>query len=248
VEKRFGTNKMNELTGYELSRNWFDFCFENPEIIRPTHTALYFFAIEHCNRLGWKEKFGFPTQMAMDAIGIKNWRTYSAAFEDIVKWGFFEVKERSKNQYSATVIAIVKNTKANTNALTKAMQKHLKKQDSSIAVINKQRNKEPLTINSFLLNRSEFYPFEEFWQDYNKKVGKDKVQSKWKTISTSDRRKIKEHLPKYKTSQPDKQFRKNPETYLNQKAWNDEVINKSSMTTNETIPNIRRKATDLVQC
>lgn len=131
-----------QLNSYELSRDWFDFCFESPELISPIHTALYFFCIEHCNRLGWKEKFGLPTQMAMDAIGVKNWRTYSKAFDDLVKWKFIKVVQRSKNQYSATVIAIVKNTTANTKALTKAMQKHLQKhsqkQSSSIAVINKQ--------------------------------------------------------------------------------------------------------------
>lgn len=130
------------MTQYELSRNWFDWCFENTDLIKPSHTALYFFAIEHCNRLGWKDKFGLPTQMAMDAIGIKNWRTYSATFDDLVSWGFIEILERSKNQYSATVIAIAKNTKANTKALTKATQKHLQKQCKSIVVINKPNNKE----------------------------------------------------------------------------------------------------------
>lgn len=131
-----------EINGYDLSRNWFDWCFENPDIIKPAHTALYFFAIEHCNRLGWKDKFGLPTQMAMDAIGIKNWRTYSSAFEDIVKWGFIKVYERSKNQYSATVIGVVNNTKANTKALSKATQKHSQKQSSSIVVIDKPINQE----------------------------------------------------------------------------------------------------------
>ena len=134
---------MAELKGYELSRDWFDFCFENPELVKPTHTALYFFAIEHCNRLGWKSKFGLPTQMAMDAIGVKNWRTYSKAFDDIVDWGFFKLLEKSKNQYSATVIAIVKNTKASTKALTKAMQKHSQKQSNSIVDIIKPDNQEP---------------------------------------------------------------------------------------------------------
>ena len=118
---------MADISGYELSRNWFDWCYEHPELISPNHSAIYFFAIEHCNRLGWKEKFGMPTQMTMEAIGIKNWRTYSKAFNELVEWGFFKVIEKSRNQYSATVIAIVKNTKANTKALTKATQKHLQK-------------------------------------------------------------------------------------------------------------------------
>jgi hypothetical protein len=153
-----------ELTGYELSRNWFDFCFENTDLITPTHTAVYFFCIEHCNRLGWKSKFGLPTQMAMEAIGVKNWRTYTKAFNDIVDWGFIKIIQKSKNQYSSNIIAIVKNTKAlpkaiteanattdteanteaatvkNTKALSKAIQKHSQKQRNGIAHIDKPYN------------------------------------------------------------------------------------------------------------
>ena len=65
-----------DINGYSLSRSWFNFCFENPEKIRPNHTALYFFIIEHCNRLGWKAKFGLPTTMTMEAIGIRSYNTY----------------------------------------------------------------------------------------------------------------------------------------------------------------------------
>lgn len=139
-----------QYTGYDLSRAWFDYCFENPEQIKPIHTALFFFSIEHCNRLGWKEKFGLPTQMAMDAIGVKNWRTYSSAFEDLVNWGFFIVHQRSKNQYSATVIAIAKNTKALSKALSKAIQNHSQKHSKSIAVINK-----PITNNNKTLKQEK---------------------------------------------------------------------------------------------
>ena len=130
----------DKLTGYELSRDFFDWCFENPDLIRPIHVAIYMFAIEHCNRLGWKQKFGFPTQMTMDAIGVKNWRTYITAFNDLCDWGFLNLIEKSKNQYSANVIAIVKNTKATTKALSKASQKHLQKQSNSIVDINKLYN------------------------------------------------------------------------------------------------------------
>lgn len=128
--------------GYQLSRDWFDFCFENPERISPNHTALYFFCIEHCNRLGWKEKFGLPTEMAKDALGIKNYRTFAKTFKDLIDWGFIKLIQRSHNQYSANIIAIVKNTKAHTKALDKAMQKHSQKQRECIVCIDKQRNKE----------------------------------------------------------------------------------------------------------
>lgn len=134
--------KDDKPTGYELSRQFFDFCFENPEKIRPIHSAVYFFAIEHCNRLGWKHKFGFPSQMAMDAIGVRNWRTYIVGFNDLCEWGFFQLIEKAKNQYSSNIIAIVKNTKAHTKALDKALQKHSQKQSNSIVSIDKQYNNE----------------------------------------------------------------------------------------------------------
>lgn len=119
------------MNSYELSRKWFDWSFENPELISPNHSALYFFAIEHCNRLGWRKKFGFPTEMAKDAIGIKSYKTYINTLNDLVSWGFIEMVERSKNQYSANIIALVEFTEALDKALDKAMLKHVSKQDES---------------------------------------------------------------------------------------------------------------------
>jgi hypothetical protein len=140
-------------SGYELSRVWFDWCFENPEKISPNHTALYFFCIEHCNRLGWKEKFGLPTTMAKEAIGIKNYKTYIKTLNDLIEFGFITLIEKSKNQYSANIIALSKNTEAHgealTKALTKATTKHMAKQVQSIVSIDK-----PITINQEPITKS----------------------------------------------------------------------------------------------
>ena len=199
---------------FGLSRNWFEFCFNNPEKIKPSHSAVYFFAIEHCNRLGWKDKFGFPSQMVMEAVGIKNWRTYSGVLNDLVSFGFIKMIEVSKNQYSSNIIAIVKNTKATTKALDKALQKHGTKQRQSTVSIDIQET----------ILQETIYTFDQFWIDYDKKVGKPKCEPKWKNLSEEKRKLIMEHIPKYKANQPDKQYRKNPEAYLNQEAWNDELI------------------------
>lgn len=141
------------MNGYELSRNWFDWSFENPEKVSPNHSALYFFAIEHCNRLGWREKFGFPTEMAKDAIGIKSYTTYIKTLNDLVDWGFINMIERSKNQYSSNIIALTNFDKALDKALDKAIVKHAVKQVEStcesIVSINKQ-----LTINKETNNSS----------------------------------------------------------------------------------------------
>jgi hypothetical protein len=189
---------MADFNSYELSRNWFDWCFENPEKIRPNHTALYFFAIEHCNRLGWKEKFGLPKQMSMDAIGIKNWRTYSQTFEDLVSWGFFDIIERSKNQYSATVIAIVKNTKANTKALSKATQKHSQKQSSSIVVIDKQYNKPNNNTETIEHIYKQYPPFCLIKKRSLGKCEKNKEQIK-KLLQTKTKEELLKIIDQYKT-------------------------------------------------
>lgn len=66
--------------------------------------------------------------------------------------------------------------------------------------------------------------FDQFWDQYDKKVGRPEAEKLWKKINGQEREKIMQHLPKYKFAQPEKRYRKNPSTYLNQKSWNDEII------------------------
>lgn len=78
--------------------------------------------------------------------------------------------------------------------------------------------------------------FEWFWNDYDKKVGaKDKLKKKWNKLTDEERQNAMNYLELYKQAVPDKQFRKNPETFLNNKSWNDEII--------RATPNIGRKLT-----
>ena len=149
---------MAEVTQYDLSRNFWNYVFENPEKVKPAHVAIYFFAIEHYNRMGWKDKFGLPTSMVLDAIGMKSYSTYKTHFDDLVEWGFIDVLEYSKNQYSANIIALSKKAKANVKALDKALVKHASKHSESThqstrqstSSIDKQetRNKKQETRNN----------------------------------------------------------------------------------------------------
>ena len=134
------------MSGYELSRIWFDWCFENPERISPNHSALYFFCIEHCNRLGWKDKFGLPTTMAMEALGIKSYNTYKKTLTELVDFGFIKMVEVSKNQYSSNIVALSFFNKALDKALDKALIKHTSKQSKSTRQSNDSIDKQ-LTIN-----------------------------------------------------------------------------------------------------
>lgn len=142
---------MEEINGYDLSRAWFDFCFENPEKVTSNHTAIYFFAIEHCNRLGWKKKFGLPTSMVMEAVGIKSYNTYIKCFRDLVSWSFIKLIKKSQNQYSSNIIALSNFDKSLDKSLDKALIKHSTKQSEStvqsIDSIIKQLTKNKEQVN-----------------------------------------------------------------------------------------------------
>lgn len=245
------------MNSYELMRPFWDWAYDNPEKIKPVHSAIFHFAIEHCNRMGWKQKFGFPSQMTMEAIGVKSYRTYSNALIDLVDWGFIKMVEKSKNQYSANIIELISKAKANTKALDKALPKHGLKQgqstgesiDSIIKQLNKEQfnlkqlnmvhfhleeifsNEKPETPDLF---ESEKITFDKFWDLYDKKTDKPKCLKIWEKLSSEIRTSIMNHIPKYKISQPEKQYRKNPLTYLNGECWNDEIIDNNGETKNNT--------------
>lgn len=121
---------------------------------------LYFFCVEHCNRLGWKKEFGLPTQMAMEAIGIRSYNTYIKTLHELVDYGFIIMVEKSKNQYSSNIIALSNFDKAldkaPTKALDKAMIKHLTKHSESTYQSNDSINKH-ITINIEPINKEHSY-------------------------------------------------------------------------------------------
>ena len=126
-------------------RNWFDNSFQHPDKIKTRHTALYMYIIDHANRLGWKEKFGLPTVYTMEAIGILNYRTYDKTLQDLIEWGFIDLIHKSRNQHSANVIALVKNTKAKSKALQNAILNH----GISTGEIVKPQTNKPLNHKQF---------------------------------------------------------------------------------------------------
>lgn len=71
--------------------------------------------------------------------------------------------------------------------------------------------------------------FNRFWNMYDYKKGdKTKVKKKFLSLSRADREKIFETLPLYVESTPDKQYRKHPQTYLNNRSWEDEILQRNT--------------------
>jgi len=69
------------------------------------------------------------------------------------------------------------------------------------------------------------YPFDAFWDAYDKKVGsKRKCAMKWARLREVDRVLAMSHIPAYVASTPDKTFRKNPERYISGRLWESEEL------------------------
>lgn len=67
-------------------------------------------------------------------------------------------------------------------------------------------------------------PFETFWNLYDKKEDRIKCERKWNNLTNKEREECITNLPAYIRATPNKQYRKNPATYLNNKSWENEVI------------------------
>lgn len=213
-----------EVNGYSLSRVIFDYAFENTDHIRPVHIAIYFFAIEQCNRLGWKEKFGFPSSLVMDAIGMRSYTNYKKAFDELVEMGFIKVVQYSKNQHSANIIALSKNIKATVKALDKATVKandgHTPKQQEYNKTINNiTTNKETyrsfahlhMTNNDFDKLISEGYYKEEI-DDILDQIENFAGNKKYKILLTTARNWLKKEKISGKKEKKS-QFETNMELY-----------------------------------
>lgn len=87
------------------------------------------------------------------------------------------------------------------------------------------RQQPPDTINKKEEELEELKgSFGVFWDAYEKKNDKDKAFQKWVKLTDSDRKAAIAYLPAYKLSQPIKQYRKDPATFLHNRSWLNEII------------------------
>lgn len=74
-------------------------------------------------------------------------------------------------------------------------------------------------------NILKVYPtFDDFWNLYDKKVDLKQSKPKWGKLTQSEKEAIMNYLPNYIKSTPDKTYRKNPSTFLNNKSWHNEIV------------------------
>ena len=117
------------------------------------------------------------------------------------------------------------------------------KQNGNTVVIPLEDENENENEN-VIKNKVEIYPtFEDFWELYDKKTGnKSLIKPKFDKLPQKIKEKIIDYLPNYLDSTPDKAYRKNPQTFLNNKSWEDEIITKNNENRNNGTDYTKLKA------
>jgi uncharacterized protein YdaU (DUF1376 family) len=95
-------------------------------------------------------------------------------------------------------------------------------------VVNKNRSKVEILDTKF----------EEWWELYDYKISKKKAQSLWKSLTEQEKDLALQTVLPYIQSTPDKTYRKHPTTYLNQKCFNDEIINRNTTSQSRIAPKV----------
>lgn len=99
-----------ELNGYNLTKNFFDFKFNNPNTLKPSHTEVYFFIVDLWNRLGKVDQMGLPTFHVIEQLSI-NRKTFRKCLADLEYHGFIQTIHAPKNQETARVISLTAHPK-----------------------------------------------------------------------------------------------------------------------------------------
>jgi len=76
--------------------------------------------------------------------------------------------------------------------------------------------------------------FDRFWNLYDKKTSREKCFKKFSSLKPQEMEQLFIHVPNYVKSTPDKKYRKDPTTYLNNKSFNDEIITFQKQQENES--------------
>ena len=194
--------------GYSLTRTWFDFAGEHPELLTPTHTAMYLYLVDLNNSLGWKDRFFAPAKQTMHFISLKSYNTYSKVFKDLVLFGFIRIIKESKNQYQSNLITLSKFDITQ----NKARDKHLTKQteitnEDKGSIVKQENNKTNKQVNieniesrklKFQISLQKFKnvyeneileSFFKYWAEPNKSNTQFRMeeQNNWETSTRSER-------------------------------------------------------------
>ena len=146
-----------------------------------------------------------------------------------IEWVADSINKRKAYSESRRNNRVGKKQKKRTNTST-SYDNHM---ENEIEIENVNKDEDVIESEFEILQ----YPsFDDFWNLYDKKVDRTKAESKWNKLTQKEKEEAVEYIPAYKLAQPDKKFRRNPETFINNKTWQNEIITDNPKTNNSRLP------------
>lgn len=137
---------------------------------------------------------------------------------DLKKWELIKEKRSDAGKASAEAKKLAKQ---NEQVLTNPTSVNTSQQTSTNPTVSVNGT---VTVNEINNNNVRAEQFEIFWKFYPKKVGKKDCKKKFMKLKESDVRLISKTIQAFVAYKPfDSYVHPNPETYLNQERWNDEI-------------------------
>ena len=163
--------------------------------------------------------------LGVNSQSVRKWISYLEEKQLISR----VVKRKPNGEIEVRELRVLAPMVKNEQTSGKILPEGMVKNDHIIYKVNKE------------LNNNTNERFEEFWNLYNKKVGKDKAKAKWSKLKEKEIEDIFKALPLYIASREVK-YRKDPERYIGHRVWEDEMPN----TTLTTTPLSTNKITEIV--
>ena len=208
---------------------------------QPSEIAVYVHLVETCFTLEWKNPFKHANGYLCGVLGISE-KTLISARNRLQQAGLvgFQSGKHRRDLSSYTLLYLEKGTNKAVNIppLPAQTLQPYGQEVFSLPGVNtpdngrdrislpREKNLSPEKPNRDAKTdakpvESEL-PFADFWQAYGKKEDKLKCEQRWNTLTLAERLAAMAHVPRYVAATPEKRFRKNPQTYLNGKCWQDE--------------------------
>lgn len=205
--------------------NWFWREIPHTEGYRPLYGLLFLAIVDGINRNDWRPNTPMDYERIVNKCKFTK-EVYLSGRMWLMNNGFIEFTPGKNNMQIAcfSLGPAVGNPTGIPTGIPTGVDSNQRSEilPVSLPIINKPQTNKTVNLkpNKIDLN----IPFSEFWNLYDKKVGNKKAEILWIKLSNDERSIAMEHITQYKLSQPDKQFRKDPATYLNNKSFNDEII------------------------
>jgi len=194
--------------------------------------AVYYALLDMNNQSKWSEEFDVDYGYML-ALAKVDKTTYYKALAFLQEIGCITRYTKGVNLYTRAKVSL---NLLYDNSLGNSLGKQVGSQVGNPLGKSEPEQNNSKTVNTKIKKETLNVVFDEFWNLYDKKAGKEKVIKKWSSLKDVDRIEIMKALPNYVQSTPDKKFRKDPLTYLNGRHWQDEIITDSKDSASSQTP------------